>query len=113
MSDLIKCDNKLSIDKIGRDCGAPIADQVRNIVENIDTNLLAFEGLEVRNETSLAIKVKLVLVRATGRFFLYLEDIPCQCHPTDFKTQEIETLEGSRIVKSSYFEKVPISEAEF
>lgn len=113
MTDLVKCDNKLSIDKIRRDCGAPIADQVKNIVENIDTNLLAFEGLEIRNETSLAIKVKLVLVRATGRFFLYLEDIPCGCNPIDFKTQDIEYAEGSRIVNSQYFEKVPISEAEF
>ena len=112
MTDLVECDNKLSIDKIRRDCGDSHARKIKDITENIDVNLLAFEGLEVRNETGSDLKIRLVLVRATGRFFLYI-DTSCQCSPYSFKDQEIEHLEGHEIVKSQYFEKVPITEAEF
>ena len=84
--------------------------KIKGLSENLDLNKLLFEGLEVRNESKQNLKVRLILVRATGRFFLYIHDED----KVSFKEQEIERNEGFRVVQGAHnFESVPIQEAEY
>lgn len=83
--------------------------RISEIISRIDLTKLVWEGMEVRNETGKNLKVRLDLTRGTGRLFLYIADE----EKISMKDQEVEYLEGWRVVPKSYYEHTPITEFDF
>lgn len=112
-------DGKMSIADIIEQEDPNLARKVARISDNIDPVLLAYEGLEVINNTGFNVKVRLVLVKATNRFFFYIDDLvlPCNCHAISYKDQQEQYKEGFRIIpngdKGAPLDKVPITESEY
>jgi hypothetical protein len=66
--------------------------------------------IEIRNESHANLIARIIRVKATGNYFIYVEDLPDKL---TFKEAEDLKKQGYEFVSSRWYSPIEITEAEF